>query len=632
MSNHPRPETTRVILLGASAFPKCELYATTAFLTAADAWIRYFRSRDGFGLPNEMYLKSYFDSEFTSADLLEDLSGWVRNEVEATRNTASEVLDVFVCYIGHGLFGEMNEYCLALRQTRTASIGSSSLRLADLAVNISSIAPVRVYLILDACFSGYEAMDFMSNGGQLRSGPRGAQFPSTGVSMICSSSHDLISYLCLERNTTVFTDAMLDALRNGNALRPGIALSLREAAELSNALIERRGSERRKVLSVVHSPQSAAGDIASIPLFPNSVPFANAPSPLLIPGAVNWESGGMEDRGVSVNTQRLVTDDASKTSHLPARHTAADDYTHVIVLIHGIRDIGAWQETVSSELAADATHVAVVRYAYHPALRFLFPLDLSRRPVQEVVKKLQNLRSEFRNAKISIIAHSFGTFVVQKALRSDHNIKLWKLVFCGSVADDLTDWSEFKHRIGDGKRPTKDFIINDCGTGDYWPVLGAAFGLRYGMAGALGFSEDLVTNRFFRGKDGKSAGGHSLYFDNDFVSTNWRPFLIDDVKPARGKGKQGEHLKWWATIFYSPYARLTARTFALLIWLSLIVLPVLLVWLAFISFSGGNVPVPKAVEHAPVPAQIDAQLLTSDLHVVTGHGRVREPLLDKNVE
>ena len=210
----------------------------------------------------------------------------------------------------------------------------------------------------------------------------------------------------------------------------------------------------------------------------------------------------------------------SANSSMPLLRT---EYVHVIASVHGIRDIGAWQATVTRELKADGVHVAQIRFGLYPAIRFLFPFDLSGRPVKRVLSELRNLRAEFPNAKISVIAHSFGTGVIQRVLREDHNLSLWKLVFCGSVADDQTDWAEFKNRLGDGKRPTKDFVVNDCGTGDPWPVFGTAFGWHYGMAGATGFSEVHVTNRFHR-------GGHSLYFDSEFVRSHWRPFLIDDAR------------------------------------------------------------------------------------------------------
>jgi len=241
------------------------------------------------------------------------------------------------------------------------------------------------------------------------------------------------------------------------------------------------------------------------------------------------------------------------------------DYEHVIVLIHGIRDIGAWQNKVSRPLAQAGTAVTQIRYGLYPAVRFLFPINLSAGPVRKVIKGLQDVRSEYPNARVSVVAHSFGTYVLLRALKQDHNLQLWKIVFCGSVADDLFEWAEVKRRVGDGDRATRDFVINDCGTGDSWPMLGAAFGWHYGMAGVTGFSESFVTNRFHRSQSGAS-GGHGLYFDPLFVKEKWRPFLIGDQPPSHGDGEQGEHLPFYVRFLYHGWVRWICRILLLAVW------------------------------------------------------------------
>lgn len=249
---------------------------------------------------------------------------------------------------------------------------------------------------------------------------------------------------------------------------------------------------------------------------------------------------------------------------------ARDDYEHVIVMVHGIKDVGAWQKTVSGALRAPKTEVVQFRFGLYPAIRFLFPFNLSGPAVRKVVEKFRDVKAEYPNAKISVIAHSFGTYVVLKALEQDLNLRLWKMVFCGSVANDQIRWVRFKDRIGDGVRPTRDFVVNDCGTGDYWPVFGAAFGWHYGMAGATGFSEEMVLNRFHQGMNGK-AGHHGLYFNSEFVERYWEPFLIADERPLQGNGTQGEHLSVFTKSLYHGWLRWICRLFTLLVWLTLIV-------------------------------------------------------------
>lgn len=239
----------------------------------------------------------------------------------------------------------------------------------------------------------------------------------------------------------------------------------------------------------------------------------------------------------------------------------AKDITHVIAMVHGIHDIGAWHESVSSQLRSKGTVVEQIRYQLYPAIRFLFPIDLSGKAVKRVVKRLRALGKQYPNARMSIIAHSFGTYVTLKAIEAEPDLDFWKIIFCGSVANDQFEWSDIKRRIGDSKRPTKDFVLNDCGTGDVFPVLGATFGWHYGMAGASGFSEGFITNRFFKATDG-TKGGHGLYFDPQFVLQHWRPFLIEDKAPALGNGVQGEDLPWCVTWLYHGWFRWICRIVA----------------------------------------------------------------------
>ncbi len=255
------------------------------------------------------------------------------------------------------------------------------------------------------------------------------------------------------------------------------------------------------------------------------------------------------------------------------------DIEHVIVLVHGIKDIGAWQNKVSKHLVQEGTVVEQIRYGLHPAFRFLFPIDRSGKPVQRVVKRLRALRNQYRNARLSVIAHSFGTYVVLKAMEADSDLEFWKIVFCGSVADDQFEWSELKRRVGDRERPTRDFILNDCGTGDVWPILGASFGWHYGMAGVTGFSEGFVTNRFHRATGG-TKGGHGLYFDPEFVNAKWRPFLIDDVAPADGDGEQGEHLPFFIRWLYHDWLRWICKAVVLIAWIAVLLLASGFIWIS----------------------------------------------------
>src|SRR5262249_30252264 len=140
---------------------------------------------------------------------------------------------------------------------------------------------------------------------------------------------------------------------------------------------------------------------------------------------------------------------------------------------------------------------------------------------------------------ISILAHSFGTYIVAEILTSKPDIKVHRLVFCGSI---VPFDHPFLHQIG---HRITDCVVNDIGTRDVWPALANSITTGYGDAGTYGFrSHPKVTDRWFKGFK------HSDFFlDVDFCKENWIPFFkqgerwlnsIDEKKsPAILKKEEG---------------------------------------------------------------------------------------------
>jgi pimeloyl-ACP methyl ester carboxylesterase len=295
------------------------------------------------------------------------------------------------------------------------------------------------------------------------------------------------------------------------------------------------------------TPTSELGDIKSLPARPRTAIFSTI------------------DQGPKM-VDSTQSPPSSRTKDLAQNAQGHPQKTeHVIALIHGIRDPAHWANVIN-ELESPGVRIVQLRYGYVSALLFLCPLRLTGHLIGHLIRDLRNLNDQFKDAKLSIIAHSFGTYVTLQALKNEPNLNFWKIVFCGSVADDFLNWAEYKYRVGDGIRPTMDFVVNDCATGDVWPVIGAAFGWYYGKAGVLGFSETHVTNRFHRAADGKSAAGHSRCFETDFARKYWRAFLIDDQPLIKGSGVQAEHLGW-TKLFFIPAFQWAARILNLLVWL-----------------------------------------------------------------
>jgi hypothetical protein len=184
--------------------------------------------------------------------------------------------------------------------------------------------------------------------------------------------------------------------------------------------------------------------------------------------------------------------------------------------------------------------VIPIRYGYFDAFRFWFPFWTRNQPVklvyQQIRVALQKHRMAYPEAKLSIIAHSFGTYVIGKILAREFDIRIHRLILCGSVLPLNFSWEQYRGRFDD------DNSINECGKADIWPVLAQSASWGYGASGTHGFSnETLIINRFHE-------GGHGQYFKQEFVEKYWEPFI------RRGEHERTEYEKgmrttpWWLSI------------------------------------------------------------------------------------
>jgi len=185
---------------------------------------------------------------------------------------------------------------------------------------------------------------------------------------------------------------------------------------------------------------------------------------------------------------------------------------HIVLLIHGIRTHAAWAEMVGSVLRKQAgVQVVPLRYGYFDVLKFLCPIGTRRAPVSRIVRELRDLRAEHPNARFSAIAHSFGTYALVKAL-DELDLRLYRVVFCGCIVDDRFRRARYAAQLG------PDPVLNDCGSRDIWPILAKSLTWGYGPSGTFGFGTAGVYDRFH-------PCGHCDYFDREFVSQYWVPFI-----------------------------------------------------------------------------------------------------------
>lgn len=185
---------------------------------------------------------------------------------------------------------------------------------------------------------------------------------------------------------------------------------------------------------------------------------------------------------------------------------------HVVLLIHGIRTEADWQEMVVRQLEGPSIRVFPIKYGFFDVFQFLIPGPTRMWPIQRVLKEVRLVRDRFRTAKLSIVAHSFGTYIVSQLVRDNFDIRLFRILFCGSVVPSTFAWEKVLRQI------TEDQVVNECGKSDIWPVFAQAVTWGYGATGTHGFGSVVVRDRYH-------PGGHSQYFDQNFVKKYWVPFL-----------------------------------------------------------------------------------------------------------
>lgn len=187
---------------------------------------------------------------------------------------------------------------------------------------------------------------------------------------------------------------------------------------------------------------------------------------------------------------------------------------HIVVLIHGIRTHAVWQERLAQQLASEADIEAFpIGYGFFDIIKFWFPFWIRQSPINRVLRELRTLRTKYRDADISVVAHSFGSYIMANILSEETDIQLHRLQLCGSIISDSYRWDKVSSRISGN-------VINDAGTRDYWPVMASLTSWGYGASGTFGFKTINVKDRFHD-------CGHSDFLSDEHMRKYWVPLLID---------------------------------------------------------------------------------------------------------
>ena len=208
----------------------------------------------------------------------------------------------------------------------------------------------------------------------------------------------------------------------------------------------------------------------------------------------------------------------------------------IVILIHGIRTHANWQPMVSRVLQEiPETRVIPLKYGYFDAFRFWCPLFTRKAPIEDIWREIQNARNENPEAEVSVIAHSFGTYIISQILLENPYLHLKHLVLSGCIIPRQYRWDYVKARI-------KTTVVNDYGTRDIWPVLAQSLSWGYGDTGRHGFGRGAAITD--RGHD----YSHSDFFNEAFVRKFWHPWFDREEYVASAWDEAAPPSPWWLSI------------------------------------------------------------------------------------
>jgi hypothetical protein len=332
--------------------------------------------------------------------------------------------------------------------------------------------------------------------------------------------------------------------------RTGVVLGVRDCEALVLADLDQRRVDiqvtgppalRRAALNVVlnnletvHALNPEAEPVAVVPLPDRPEVHVRYEHLLMLEQRMGSDYSFIPDGADRLYTIRELLDgvrrdEAKQPSKVdsPTQHAKS----HVVILVHGIRTRALWQNELRKILQKDGFVVEPTNYGYFDVVRFLVPWQpFAGAIVVEIARQIRHAQRMNKEADCSIIAHSFGTFIVARMLRDHTDIEFNRIIFCGSVVPHKFRFEDYRGRF---EVP----LVNEVGTRDFWPVIAEVVTIGYGSAGTYGFRRPAVRDRWHNGK------AHGDFLNQKFCMKYWVPFLrngeiVEDNETA-------ERPPWW---------------------------------------------------------------------------------------
>jgi pimeloyl-ACP methyl ester carboxylesterase len=132
---------------------------------------------------------------------------------------------------------------------------------------------------------------------------------------------------------------------------------------------------------------------------------------------------------------------------------------HLVILVHGINTFADRMPAMADTLESAGFLVSPTSFGDMRVSRFLLPIGRHRQQaIQRVLTNIRTAKELHKPDRISVITHSFGTYVVARILQREP----WpwhRIIFCGSVLPEKFPLDEVRDRF---TAP----LLNEVGTRD----------------------------------------------------------------------------------------------------------------------------------------------------------------------
>ena len=196
-------------------------------------------------------------------------------------------------------------------------------------------------------------------------------------------------------------------------------------------------------------------------------------------------------------------------------------YRGTVVTVHGINTRGAWQKRISSALQDAALRHEPVDYG-HLLIGVLLP-RMQDTVADQIVAAVSKQQIAVPDGPHGVIAHSFGTLCLGRALKRNPSLRLGRICLFGAILPMNFPWQRIRDRA------QYESVLNETCDQDPWPRRAARY-LAWTGAGASGCHGFLQTGPSVH-ECPYDWTGHSQLGTPLHCQQTWLPFLLNGTLP-----------------------------------------------------------------------------------------------------